>query len=68
MIGQLKSENSDMKSKKYDLLYASKEAIKKAARKNHQLRQALKNLQQVDEDDAKEIRNALKDAGFQITY
>jgi len=64
-IGQLKSDNSEMKSKKYDLLYAAKEAIKKAAKKNHQLKQAIKNI---DEDDANDIRNALKEAGIPMTY
>ena len=70
-LANIKALNSQLRAKKFDILYAAKEALKKAlkekkvAKVTHQLKYA---LEQLDEEDANEIRNALKELGIPVRY
>lgn len=64
-VGELMSQVSKLKAMKYDILYAAKEAVKKALKKPHYLRQAIENL---DEEAANEIRAMFQELGIKINY
>ncbi len=64
-IGEQASENAQLKVLKEDILWAAKNALKKALNQKHLLRQALSNL---DGDTANEIRAMLKEANVRIDY
>lgn len=70
-LANLKSDNSHLRAEKYDILYAAKEALKKAMKEKkvmkvtHQLKYA---LEQLDKSDADEIRDALKQLGIIVKY
>lgn len=64
-LGDLMSQVSKLKAMKYDILYAAKEAIKKALKKPHYLRQAIENL---DEEAAGDIRTTLEELGIKMEY
>lgn len=70
-LANVKALNSQLRAKKFDILYAAKESLKKAlkekkvAKVNHQLKYA---LEQLDEEDANEIRNALREFGIVVKY
>ncbi len=64
-IGEQASENAQLKVLKEDILWAAKNALKKALNQKHLLRQALSNL---DGDTANEIRAMLKEVNVRIDY
>jgi hypothetical protein len=43
-VGELSSQVAKLKAMKFDILYACKEAVKKAIKKPHYLKQAIENL------------------------
>lgn len=64
-IGEQTSEIFRLKVQRDDVIWAAKNALKKALGHKHLLRQALENL---DEDAANDIRQTLKDLNVKIDY
>lgn len=64
-LGEQASQIARLESEKCDILYAAKNALKKAFKQRHYLRQAFEKL---DEDVANEIRDMLKEVGVKIDY
>jgi len=64
-IGEQASEMARLKVQRDDLLWAAKNALKKALNHKHLLRQALENL---DEEAANEIRQTLRELNIKIDY
>jgi len=64
-LGEQTSEISKLKVQRDDVLWAAKNALKKALNQKHFLRQALENL---DEETANEIRQTLRELNISINY
>jgi len=64
-IAELKSEVNNLKARQFDVVYAVKEAVKKALKKPHYLRNAMETL---DEEVADEIRGMFQELGIKIDY
>lgn len=63
--GEQASQIAKLQSEKLDILYAAKNALKKAFKHRHYLRQA---FEKIDEDTANEIRDMLREVGVKIDY
>lgn len=64
-IAELKSQVNNFKAMRFDIVYAVKEAVKKAFGKPHTLRNAMETL---DEEVANEIRGMFEDLNMKINY
>ena len=64
-IGEQASEIARLKAQKMDVLYATKNALKKVLNQRHYLKQAFENL---DQETANEMRDMFTELGLKLKY
>ena len=64
-IGEQASEIARLKAQKMDVLYATKNALKKVLNQRHYLKQAFENL---DQETANEMKEMFTELGVKLKY
>lgn len=64
-VAEQVSQVSKLKAMKYDILYATKEALKKVLKRPHYLKQALENL---EDEIRQEFRQVFEELNIKLDY